>query len=56
MIVYELLTQSAFLTLSIVTYFLNNTMFQEPVMLPSSSNEAPNLMGLLDRAIVGHKE
>lgn len=25
-------------------------------MLPSSSNEAPNLMGLLDRAIVGHKE
>jgi len=56
MIVYELLTQSSFLTLSIVKNVLNNTMFQEPVLLPSSDNEAPNLMGLLDRAIVGHRE
>jgi len=31
-------------------------MFQKPVLLPSSGNEAPNLMDLLDQAILGHRE
>lgn len=54
MIVYELLTRSAFFDFVHHYIFLNNMMFRKPVLLPSSGNEAPNLMDLLFQAILSH--
>lgn len=34
----------------------NNMMFWKPVLLPSAGNEAPNVMDLLDGAILDHRE